>query len=295
MAVTFWRPALAYARFDESRGFGLSLSLAVALHVLVLVGVGFTFSRAAPPAPSLDVTLVRHQSSAAVTDAEVLAQYDQQGSGDESEQSQLDTPHPAPLADTRINDAGAPPQPEAAVEATEVFTVLSVSLDGYTTPDEAAEETRDDTVEPEPPLPPGDEIASLQARLQQAQSRYSRMPRTLRTTALSAQAASHAGYLAAWVEKVELTGNRHYPAEARQQRLYGDLQLAVTLLPDGSVGNIEILRSSGYPVLDQAARDTLLRAAPFDPFPPEMAARWDRFEIIRTWQFIPGNQVTTLP
>lgn len=91
---------------------------------------------------------------------------------------------------------------------------------------------------------------------------YSRLPRALRTTALSAQAASQAEYLAAWVERVEAVGNRHYPSEARQRKLFGELQLAVTLLPDGSIAGIDILRSSDHPLLDYAARDTLLRALP---------------------------------
>lgn len=283
-----WHPS-------DSRTFGLALLVALVFHGALLMGLGFSFSRAAPPPPSLDVTLVKHQSGSSPMDAEILAQYDQQGSGDESPLSQLETPRPAPFADTQPNPAGAPPAPEQITEAAPRQSMLTVHLDGYTSPDEPREDTRETVAEAAPLLPPGDEIASLQARLQQAQTQYSRMPRTLRATALSAQAASHAGYLAEWVERVEAVGNRYYPAEARRLKLFGELQLAVTLLPDGSIASIDVLRSSGHPLLDQAARETLLRAAPFAPFPPEMVARWDRFEIIRTWQFIPGNQMSTLP
>lgn len=291
---------LAYRLVDHiwppkpSQTFGFALLAALILHS-ALLSLGFGFSRAAPPPPSLDVTLVKHQSTSPPLHAETLAQHHQQGSGNEASLSQLATPLPAPIADIQANPAGAQPRPKQVLEPSHPTASLTAHRQGDASPEEPREDSRAPASESAAILPPGDEIASLQARLQQAQMQYSRLPRTLRTTALSAQAASHAEYLAAWVERVEAVGNRHYPSEARQRKLFGELQLAVTLLPDGSIAGIDILRSSGHPLLDYAARDTLLRAAPFAPFPAEMTARWDRFEIIRTWQFIPGNHLNTLP
>ncbi|MDN2568354.1 energy transducer TonB, partial [Aquibium sp. A9E412] len=58
-----------------------------------------------------------------------------------------------------------------------------------------------------------------------------------------------------------------YPAEARRQRLRGEVQVAFTVSRDGGVAALRVARSSGSPVLDRAALDTVRRAAPFPPIP----------------------------
>ncbi|MGE0501848.1 MAG: TonB family protein [Rhizobiaceae bacterium] len=64
-----------------------------------------------------------------------------------------------------------------------------------------------------------------------------------------------------------------YPAEARAKRLKGEVQVAFTVSANGSVGGIRVVRSSGSPVLDKAAIDTVRRAAPF-PAIPDGRANW---------------------
>ena len=55
---------------------------------------------------------------------------------------------------------------------------------------------------------------------------------------------------------------RAYPLAARRARIEGTVQLHVTLLPDGRLIDVRVERSSGHPLLDQAALDLLSRAAP---------------------------------
>ncbi|HEY6131634.1 MAG TPA: energy transducer TonB, partial [Halioglobus sp.] len=54
---------------------------------------------------------------------------------------------------------------------------------------------------------------------------------------------------------------------------------------DGSLEDIKVLSSSGFAVLDEAAIKIVRMAAPYSPFPPELAATTDKLEIIRTWHF----------
>lgn len=102
-------------------------------------------------------------------------------------------------------------------------------------------------------------------------------------------AASHenrdASYLARWQAYVENYGNTHYPEVALKNRLRGDLRLLVALNKDGSIREVRIRQSSGSPQLDQAARDLVYQAGPFEPLPSEMTRDTDIVEIIRTWQF----------
>ena len=55
---------------------------------------------------------------------------------------------------------------------------------------------------------------------------------------------------------------RTYPLAARRARIEGMVQLHVTLMPDGRLVDARVERSSGHPLLDQAALDLLARAAP---------------------------------
>lgn len=59
-----------------------------------------------------------------------------------------------------------------------------------------------------------------------------------------------------------------YPQGAIANGLQGQLHLKFTLRNDGQVKTVELLRSSGYKVLDKEAWDAVVNAGPFGPFPP---------------------------
>lgn len=59
---------------------------------------------------------------------------------------------------------------------------------------------------------------------------------------------------------------------ARRQKLQGKVMVAFTVSANGGVGGVRVVRSSGSPVLDNAAIETVRRAAPF-PAIPEGAGR----------------------
>ena len=61
-----------------------------------------------------------------------------------------------------------------------------------------------------------------------------------------------------------------YPQSARQKRLQGRIELRLQVLNNGRLNQITITKSSGYRVLDEAARDALKKASPYSPFPPQM-------------------------
>ncbi|MCL7745118.1 TonB family protein [Guyparkeria hydrothermalis] len=92
-------------------------------------------------------------------------------------------------------------------------------------------------------------------------------------------------YLARWKRQVEVYGNEHYPSALVQQNLSGRVILEVTIGKKGHVLNLAIRRSSGNSVVDNAARNLLQAAAPYPPFPAELAAEHDRLVITRTWVF----------
>jgi len=94
-----------------------------------------------------------------------------------------------------------------------------------------------------------------------------------------------AAYERAWQEKVERVGNLNYPDEARRQKLSGAVLASVWVAKDGQVKKIQLHRSSGYPVLDEAVLRIVRLASPFAPFPVELAKQADEIVITRTWKF----------
>ncbi|MCK9987028.1 MAG: periplasmic protein TonB [Azoarcus sp.] len=91
--------------------------------------------------------------------------------------------------------------------------------------------------------------------------------------------------------KWELKNGLNYPDAARG-RLYGSLLLLVAIRADGSVERVEVQRSSGEPVLDEAAKRIVTLAAPFSSFPNDIRADTDIVEIVRTWTFTNADRLT---
>jgi protein TonB len=59
----------------------------------------------------------------------------------------------------------------------------------------------------------------------------------------------------------------HYPEEAAEKGIYGDLVIKFTIKKNGQLGAVEIVRGSGYPILDEAAMEALKEGAPYWPLP----------------------------
>ncbi len=65
----------------------------------------------------------------------------------------------------------------------------------------------------------------------------------------------------------KLRRSLRYPPAARRDRLRGEVHVAFTVTGGGGVAGARVVRSSGYPMLDEAALETVRRAAPFPPIP----------------------------
>ncbi len=60
-----------------------------------------------------------------------------------------------------------------------------------------------------------------------------------------------------------------YPPEEASRGIHGDVYITFTIKKDGSLGDIELERSSGFPGLDSAAMRALKEGAPYWPLPDE--------------------------
>lgn len=88
------------------------------------------------------------------------------------------------------------------------------------------------------------------------------------------------GYKIRLKEKIESIWT--YPPEAAEKGIYADLYIRFTILKNGKLGAVDLLRTSGYKVLDDAALKALKDAAPFWPLPSE----WNEDSFTITGHFI---------
>lgn len=78
-----------------------------------------------------------------------------------------------------------------------------------------------------------------------------------------------------------------YPREAARQGVSGDLYIKFVIRKDGTLGDVELLRTSGYRVLDEAAIRALKKGEPYWPLPND----WDKdvLEIKGHFIYVYGN------
>ena len=275
-------------RINASDRLGFTLFLALALHAIVVLGVGFTRSPApdSNALPSLDIILANSRSLEAVENPDYLAQADQAGGGKAEDKARPSAPV---SANTPLDQRGLAEQARAELQKNQLVINQLYFISQQESQnrvnqlkqehDPQKESTQADSVDQRQ-----SQIARLQAEIRQMTIDYAKRPKVVTLTA-STKKAVEAGYLAAWVQKIEHTGNLNYPSEARLKKVVGHLRMSVRLNAAGEILDVNITRSSGSSLLDEAAKRILRLAEPFPPFPQEMKEQADQVVIIRTWDF----------
>jgi periplasmic protein TonB len=87
------------------------------------------------------------------------------------------------------------------------------------------------------------------------------------TLTFDTQDYRYAGYMRKLKEKIESIWE--YPPEAAKKGLYGDLRISFTIKKDGKLGAVELVRTSGYKMLDDAALKALRDGEPYWPIPDD--------------------------
>jgi len=263
------------------------LAIAIGLHAAVLLGIRFGINLNPAPrlADTLDVVLVKWRSEEDPEDADFLAQASQQGGGESNEMVRPAQPVSGEIprleqGQDPLQSTLAEPHPTKAER--EIITVDSVQAQ----PSESTEVEQPETETPSAArlIRQSMDMASLQPELSRQRHWQSKLPRRKQISA-NTREYEFASYMSAWVAKVERVGNLNYPVELRARKLHGDLVLSVGINQDGSVESIEVMRSSGIPAIDDAARNIVEMAGPYAPLPDNIKDHVDILQIVRTWRF----------
>jgi protein TonB len=280
---------------NASDRLGFTLFLALAIHAIVLLGVGFTQSEKSSTdvLPGLEVIIANSRSLEAVDNPDYLAQVDQAGGGKADEKARPSAPV---SANTPINQHGLADQARQELNKSQ----LAVSQIYFLTQqdsDRSVDKTQQKKLKGANPKQASEteqrqsKIARLQAEIRQMTVDYAKRPRSITLTAATKKAVE-ASYLAAWVQKIEHTGNLNYPSEARVKKIDGQLRLSVRINQHGAILDVKITKSSGSSILDEAAKRILRLSEPFAPFSEELKQRADQIVIIRTWNFNSNHLIT---
>lgn len=269
-----------------------AITISLAVHALVLA-IHFTspdLSRAFKDR-AMEIVLVNSRSSHKPRDAQALAQANLDGGGNTAENRRASTPLPPSPRQQEGTELEQAKQRVQALEAQQ-RALLTRARSQHQVAPRSAKDTQPD---PTPKLSGRDmannalAMARLEGEVNKNLDDYNKRPRR-KFLGTRTSEYRFAQYMEDWRLKVERVGTLNYPDAARG-KLYGSLVLSVTINSDGSVEKVELERTSGEKVLDNAALRIVKMAAPYAPFPPDIKRDVDQLVITRTWFFTSGDQL----
>jgi len=288
VATLSWQPVV-----PGNRRLLLAIAISLAVHALLMT-LHFTFPDAskAMREKALDIILVNAKSAKKPTDPQALAQANLDGGGNTDENRRIATPLPPTQQKTtgteieqmqrRVREIEV--QQQKMLTQAKTARAVAVARNAVDQPLAVASTSGADLAES------ARAMARLEGEINKNVDEYNKRPRK-KFIGARTEEYRFAQYIENWRQKVERIGTLNYPAAARG-KLYGSLVLTVSIGHDGSLNRVDINRSSGYPVLDDAARRIVRMASPYSPFPPEIRRDTDILEITRTWYFTQGDQVS---
>jgi periplasmic protein TonB len=279
-----------------SRVLAVSVGVSILLHAILLT-VHFRFPEALrlkPDSQPLEVILVNSKTPDKLSRAKALAQANLDGGGNTSERRRATSVAPVTNPRDPGRDLAETQRRQRELEAQQQKLLALDREQGAKVP---ADSQRPAAEDPSAQASGRDmaeralAMLNLQAQIARQTQAYQERPRK-RFIGANAREYRFAQYEEDWRGKIERVGTLNYPAEARG-KLYGMLRLTVTIRPDGTVESIDLDRSSGLKVLDQAAFRIVQMAAPFAAFPADIRKDTDLLVITRTWFFAQGDKVWT--
>lgn len=246
-----------------------------------------------PGANSLQVVLVNSKSARRPVKADAVAQANLDGGGNTDAKAVATTPFPLqqdadPQTElkTRMREVR-----EMEQQQTRLLTQIKSKTEiGAPAPPALLEPAPGDAPDAVDIMARSLQIARLEAQITRDHNAYQSRPKRKHIGARTVE-YRFAQYVEGWRLKVERIGNLNYPEEARQKKLYGSLRVTVNILADGNVERVEIDRSSGSKILDEAAIRIIKMAAPYAPFPEDIRKDFDILGITRTWSFTRSDQL----
>lgn len=280
---------------DHDR-LGMTFFLAALLHGIFILGVGFSTSSITEDKtpPTLDIILVQTQKPSEEKDAKYLAQITQQGGGNSEEKSRPRDLFTAPSVTKEPGQAVLQTEQQASRQKqTEKITILHQLESSYSIDSQEKLESPDDvTIKQQEAAARSAKAARLIQEISNIIEHQIERPKVKYMNS-STKEFLPARYMREWINRVERIGNLNYPDQARRNKLSGTLILDVVVNSKGELIKVDLRKSSGHKILDDAAQRIVKLAAPYSPFPDKLKQEADVIHITRSWEFINNSQFKT--
>jgi len=270
----------------------VSMAFSIVLHLFIMFGIVLVMpiqqnmSNFSQP---LNVVLVNAKSKSRPSKADALAQHNLDGGGNTPEDRRAKSPLPTIRDDKKFTPEQRA-KSVAALEEESKRMLTKLKSDHTTVQPEPQKQKSSSASSGDDLVQRALEIARLEAEINKNWDAYQKLPRR-KFIGARTQEYRFAQYIEDWRVKVERIGNLNYPEQARRQKIYGSLQLSVSINADGSVENLEVSKSSGHRLLDAAAMRIVKLAAPYSPLPPNITKDVDILTITRTWTFTSSDRL----
>lgn len=282
---------------DPSSRLDVAILISLVLHIVIVFGISFKLpsTKINNKATPLEVVLVNSKSKSEPHKANSLAQANLDGGGNTDDNRRAKTPFPLPPTHKQSIDVSKAKQKtkQLELEAKRLMTSVN-SKKKISKSNSRMEKSKKGEKTPNTSdlIQRSREIIRLEAQIAKDYEAYQKRPKRKFIGARTKE-YRFARYVEDWRVKVERIGNLNYPEAARKDRLYGNLQLTVGIMANGKLESIEINRSSGNKILDEAAINIVRLAGQsgFAPFPPDIKRDTDILHITRTWMFTRSDEL----
>ncbi len=279
----------------SGRNLWIALGASLFLHA-VLLSLHFIFPEASRilQDKALDIILVNSKSVRKPTNAQALAQANLDGGGNSDENRRVKTPLPPSEKQQSGTELERAQKRIQALEAQQQRLLAEARSKQTVSPKRESEAVQPEAAEGKSGRDLANSalaMARLEGEISRNTDEYNKIPR-VKNLGTRAEEYRFAQYMEDWRLKVERVGTLNYP-EAAKGKLYGNLMLSVRIRSDGSVERVEVTRSSGHKILDDAARRIVQMASPYAAFPSDIRRDTDILEIERIWNFTSSNQLET--
>jgi len=274
-----------------------TMPYAIVIHALLIFGMGFGIQAATnvKDATILDITIVNTHAEKTPEKADLIAQANQEASGDTNEKNR---PRSLVSANNIASNAGLSPisSTQATPNTPPILKPLILTTKGktLTTSAKLDEQPKNQKQQNERKLAEETlEEARLSSEVALEEADYSKMPKVRHLNSTNTKSAVEAAYIDQWARKIERIGTTNFPQEAIRRQQSGKLIIVARLNKAGKVVSSHIHTASGARVLDNAALRIVKIASPYPPLPEEVKKRFDHLEITRTFIFDTGHQLRT--
>ena len=271
-----------------------SVIFSLCVHGFVLFGIGFVLPdlrKNLDLLQPLEVVLVNSKSRSRPRKADALAQHNLDGGGNTADNKRASSPLPN-LSDDKQFVQEQSTQKLQRLEQ-QVKKLITQAKSMHSVPQELAERQRKEgsNKEGRDLVERALEIARLEAKIQRDFSAYQKSPKQNKISPRT-QEIHYAQYVEDWRIKVERIGNLNYPAQARQKKVFGKLELTVIVDADGTLEDVYVSKSSGKGLLDAAAINIVKMGSPYAQFSEEMRKQGiQTLKFSRTWSFTANDHL----